>query len=202
MDTQYKPIACPHHTHAYKKGQLHWLKNKVVSAAFDYEGRMTQLHLHGDDRNAISKDYHGNQFVIFDDIPLFWDAWDVMDYHLETRKPISEKLQHVKILDEGPLRLQLEFSLKISDKSYIKQVITLDADSPYFRFDTEVTWHENRKFLKVEFPTSIHSMQASYDIQYGHLQRTNHNNTSWDSAQFEVGCLNIHSVNIFFSKKN
>ncbi|VDI17535.1 alpha-mannosidase [Mytilus galloprovincialis] len=137
-------------------------------------------------RNAISKDYHGNQFVIFDDIPLFWDAWDVMDYHLETRKPINEKLQHVKILDEGPLRASLEFSLKISDKSYIKQVISLDAESPYIRFDTEVTWHENRKFLKVEFPTSIHSMQASYDIQYGHLQRTNHNNTSWDSAQFEV----------------
>ncbi|XP_063403459.1 alpha-mannosidase 2C1-like [Mytilus trossulus] len=184
--TVYKPIACQHHTHAFKKGQLHWLKNKVVSAAFDYEGRMTQLHLHGVERNAISKDYHGNQFVIFDDIPLFWDAWDVMDYHLETRKPINEKLQHVKILDEGPLRASLEFSLKISDKSYIKQVITLDAESPYFRFDTEVTWHENRKFLKVEFPTSIHSLQASYDIQYGHLQRTNHNNTSWDSAQFEV----------------
>ena len=27
----------------------------------------------------------GNQFVMFDDIPLYWDAWDVMDYHLETR---------------------------------------------------------------------------------------------------------------------
>ncbi|VDI61800.1 alpha-mannosidase, partial [Mytilus galloprovincialis] len=106
--TVYKPITCPHHAHAFKKGQLHWLKNKIVSAAFDYEGRMTQLHLHGDDRNAISKDYHGNQFVIFDDIPLFWDAWDVMDYHLETRKPINEKLQHVKILDEGPLRASLE----------------------------------------------------------------------------------------------
>lgn len=36
-------------------------------------------------RNAISKNHYGNQFVIFDDIPLFWDAWDVMDYHLETR---------------------------------------------------------------------------------------------------------------------
>lgn len=22
---------------------------------------------------------------MFDDIPLYWDAWDVMDYHLQTR---------------------------------------------------------------------------------------------------------------------
>lgn len=27
----------------------------------------------------------GNQFVLFEDVPLYWDAWDVMDYHLETR---------------------------------------------------------------------------------------------------------------------
>ena len=47
-------------------------------------------------------------------------------------------------------------------------------------------WHENRKFLKVEFPTSVHSMSATYEVQFGHHQRTNHNNTSWDWAQFEV----------------
>ena len=168
------------------QGDLYWLKNRGVSAAFDKVGRMIQLHLHGSERNAISKNHYGNQFVIFDDIPLFWDAWDVMDYHLETRKPLSEAMQHVKILDEGPIRASLEFSLKISDRSYIRQVISLDVESPFIRFDTEVTWHENRKFLKVEFPTSIHSMQATYEIQYGHLKRTNHNNTSWDSAQFEV----------------
>jgi len=36
-------------------------------------------------RNIIASNCYGNQFVIFDDVPLFWDAWDVMDYHLETR---------------------------------------------------------------------------------------------------------------------
>lgn len=36
-------------------------------------------------REAISDGCQGNQFVIFDDVPLYWDAWDVMDYHLQTR---------------------------------------------------------------------------------------------------------------------
>ncbi len=36
-------------------------------------------------REAVSEGEHLNQMVIFDDIPLYWDAWDVMDYHLETR---------------------------------------------------------------------------------------------------------------------
>ena len=38
-----------------------------------------------DFRNGIVEGGFGNQLVIFDDVPLYWDAWDVMDYHLETR---------------------------------------------------------------------------------------------------------------------
>ena len=36
-------------------------------------------------RDAVGLGAVGNQFVLFDDVPLFWDAWDVMEYHLETR---------------------------------------------------------------------------------------------------------------------
>lgn len=40
-------------------------------------------------REALTDGCHGNQFVIFDDVPLYWDAWDVMDYHLQTRFHLS-----------------------------------------------------------------------------------------------------------------
>ena len=33
----------------------------------------------------------GNEFVMYDDIPLYWDAWDVMDYHLETGQVVERK---------------------------------------------------------------------------------------------------------------
>ena len=36
-------------------------------------------------RDAMSPGGMGNLFVLYDDVPLFWDAWDVMEYHLETR---------------------------------------------------------------------------------------------------------------------
>ena len=36
-------------------------------------------------RNAVASECFANQMVIFDDVPLYWDAWDVMDYHLQTR---------------------------------------------------------------------------------------------------------------------
>jgi len=35
-------------------------------------------------RNAIASGEYGNQILFFEDVPMYWDAWDVMDYHLET----------------------------------------------------------------------------------------------------------------------
>ncbi|XP_061176887.1 alpha-mannosidase 2C1-like [Saccostrea echinata] len=165
------------------------LQNESIWAEIDQLGRITTLRLNaGTFRNAMSSETfgYGNQFVLYDDIPLFWDAWDVMDYHLETRKPIVTSIKPAEVLDSGPLRVSVVIQLKISDQSSIEQVISLDAGSPYLRCHTKVKWHENRKFLKVEFPTSVHSMNATYEVQFGHYQRTNHNNTSWDWAQFEV----------------
>jgi alpha-mannosidase len=40
--------------------------------------------------------------------------------------------------------------------------------------------------LRVLFPLNIKSDQASYEIQFGHLHRPTHFNTSHDSAKFEV----------------
>ena len=40
--------------------------------------------------------------------------------------------------------------------------------------------------LRVHFPTTITTDQATFDIQYGHVKRNTHKNTSWDRAKFEV----------------
>ncbi|CAD5113260.1 DgyrCDS2438 [Dimorphilus gyrociliatus] len=162
------------------------MRNSLLTAVIDCVGRVISLKLAGSEREAISQSDPANQFLIFDDIPLYWDAWDVMDYHLETRKTLESAIEYARITESGPIRASLVFALKISDSSYIQQTIKLDALSPMLKFDTIVHWHENRKFLKVEFPLRVHTTCATYETQYGFLNRPNHQNTSWDSAKFEV----------------
>ena len=53
-------------------------------------------------------------------------------------------------------------------------------------FVTEVDWHETDTMLKVAFPVAVNSPRATYEIQYGHVERPTHRNTSWDLARFEV----------------
>jgi alpha-mannosidase len=60
------------------------------------------------------------------------------------------------------------------------------ANNPRIDFDTQVDWHEHHAVLKAAFPVDIRSTEANYQVQWGHLARPTHTNTSWDVARFEV----------------
>ncbi|KAG8440360.1 hypothetical protein GDO86_006202 [Hymenochirus boettgeri] len=162
------------------------MENGILRVNIDSVGRLTSLNLLTSNRESIADSFLGNQFVLFDDIPLYWDAWDVMDYHLETRKLITSVFSELKITKNGGLRGAVVISLQVGKDSTIEQEIILDALCPYLRFNTKVTWNEAHKFLKVEFPAKVRSPNATYEIQFGHLQRPTHRNTSWDWARYEV----------------
>ncbi|XP_022046125.2 alpha-mannosidase 2C1 isoform X1 [Acanthochromis polyacanthus] len=162
------------------------MENGILQTVINKNGTLASLRLISANRESLSDGCCGNQFVMFDDVPLYWDAWDVMDYHLQTRKPVLEVVQPVHVVSSGGLRGSVSFTLRISDKSTVTQEMVVDAMCPYVKFNTEVQWAESHKFLKVEFPVRVRSPNATYEIQFGHLQRPTHRNTSWDWARFEV----------------
>ena len=64
----------------------------------------------------------------------------MMEYHLETRQPLTCDSHGVScVLDTGPLQVALQVDTEISKQSSISQIISLDAQSPYLRFETKVT---------------------------------------------------------------
>ncbi|KAL0154665.1 hypothetical protein M9458_048928, partial [Cirrhinus mrigala] len=60
------------------------MENGLLKATIDQTGHLMSLLLLQTNRETISEGCLGNQFALFDDVPLYWDAWDVMDYHLQT----------------------------------------------------------------------------------------------------------------------
>jgi alpha-mannosidase len=153
-------------------------------------GVITSLYDRLAKREIIPKGQKANQYVIFDDKPLYWQAWDVEVYHLETRKALD--VAETKVHEDKPHRVSIATHTKISDKSSIKTIITLSAAIAGQQSHVEVTstveWHETMKFLKVEFPVDIRNTEASYETQFGIVKRPTHYNTSWDMAKFEVCC--------------
>ena len=47
-------------------------------------------------------------------------------------------------------------------------------------------WQERHTLLRAMVPTTIHSPEARFEIQWGEVARPTHRNTSWDYARFEV----------------
>jgi len=161
------------------------LENQYITAVITHGGHMTSLFDKQANREAMASGAKGNQFVIFEDRPAGNDAWDVDIYHLATREEVSPAYQH-EVLEEGPYRASLSFATKISETSHINQIVRLSATDRMVEFITRVEWDESYRFLKVEFPFNVRSSEASYEIQFGHLKRPTHFNTSWDFARFEV----------------
>jgi alpha-mannosidase len=50
----------------------------------------------------------------------------------------------------------------------------------------EIDWAEDEKYLSIDFPLDVRSDTAACEVQFGHVRRPTHTNTSWDAAKFEV----------------
>lgn len=169
-------------------------------AAFTLQNNMVRLHVSKKDGTLSLYDKRadrevivsgGNQFVLYDDIPLFWDAWDVEVYHLDKPLALHDDEISIKIVERGPLRATISLEKRLTATSKLQQFISLTALSARVDFETTVDWLQERHvMLKVQFPTTINNpqQQATFETQFGHLQRPTHRNTSWDWSKFEVHC--------------
>lgn len=159
------------------------LENAELSIRFDANGNITSIQSLEDGSEFIKPGSLANVFQLLDDKPLFWSAWDVDVYAFETAQDLL-KSESFEVVERGPVRVAVEVVRKFS-KSTIRQRISL-GPTPGIRFDTEVDWHEEDKFLKVAFPLNLNVSSAACEIQFGHVERATHKNTSWDLARFEV----------------
>ena len=160
------------------------LENAEFSVRFDANGNVTSVRTLDDGPvEFVARGEAANVFQLFEDHPLFWDAWDVEVFNLEAGED-QTKCESIELVEEGPVRAAIEVVRKIGS-SLLKQRISV-GPTPGVRFDTWVDWREENKMLKVAFPVAVNAGRATYEIQFGHVERPTHNNTSWDIAQFEV----------------
>lgn len=160
------------------------LENTFLRVELNEAGDITRIYDKVDQRDVQPPDAIANQFQAFEDRPLQWDAWDV-DIFFEDKMWKSDPANSVNVIESGPLRATLEIRRRILHSDYVQR-ISLHYNSPRLDFDTTIDWHERHILLKVAFPVDVLSNVATYEIQWGNVQRATHRNTSWDWARFET----------------
>jgi alpha-mannosidase len=160
------------------------LENEYLRVEIDEQGLVSSIVDKRVGRQVLAPGALGNRLQLHPDYPNFYDAWDIDRFELDTSTNLDD-VDSIEVVEDGPLRAGIRVVRSFGD-SEISQIIRLDAGSPRIEFATDVEWHETNRLLKVAFPVDIRSLKATYEIQFGHVERPTHANTSWDVARFEV----------------
>ncbi|MBN2557875.1 MAG: alpha-mannosidase [Clostridia bacterium] len=160
------------------------LENDFIKLMFDVEMNIVSIYDKCNRRELVKAGERANQLIAFEDKPINWDAWDINIYYNDKKWEIND-VESVEIVGQGPVAAGVRVRRRFLD-STIEQTIVLHSFSSRIDFDTRIDWHNDHILLKAAFPMDIHTAKASYEIQYGNVERPTHWNTSWDYARFEV----------------
>ena len=160
------------------------MENPLYRIEFDKDGRLCRLYDKRIDREVLAKDCCGNILQFFDDRPHAHDAWDIDFNYTENMQELAQ-LESVEVTETGPVRATVRMIRK-TEKSSIVQDISIYSNLPRIDFVTDVDWWEKKTLMKVAFPVEVLSSRATYEIQFGTIERPTHFNTSWDRGKFEV----------------
>ncbi|WP_330281670.1 alpha-mannosidase [Streptomyces sp. NBC_00588] len=159
------------------------LDNGLVRVEVGEDGTLASVRDLRADREVLAD--RGNLLRLHTDLPNYWDAWDI-DKHYRNRYTDLLEAESVTVVETDPLIGAIRVERSFGKGSTITQTITLRAGSPRIDFETDIDWHEAEKILKAGFPVDIRAPHSSAEIQFGHIQRPTHTNTSWEAARFEV----------------
>ena len=160
------------------------LENDVLRVEFDAAGNLIRLFDKSVKRDVLPPGQRANVFQAFEDRPLGGDAWNI-DIFYDDKRWTAEPAHSLTIIERGPLRAGLEIRRRLLNSEIVQRVY-LYRGYRRLDFDTWVDWRERHVLLKVAFPVDVLSPLATYDIQWGNVQRPTHRNTSWDWARFET----------------
>jgi len=160
------------------------LENRFFRLQLDAHAEIVSLYDKRAGREVIAPGERGNRLIAFEDRPLNFDAWDINIYYQDKPYPVDD-VTSWEVVEHGPLRGGVEI-VRQYGQSVITQRILLYRDVPRIDFPTHVDWHEHQTLLKAAFPVTVNAPRATFDIQWGNVERPTHWNTSWDWARFET----------------
>jgi alpha-mannosidase len=170
---------------ARSEGGGHVLENALLRVAVDADGLLSSVHDKAAGREVLAPGTRGNLLQLHPDHPNQWDAWDI-DRHYRRKHQDLTDAESVELVESGPLKAVVRVVRAFGRGSRLTQDITLRAGSRRIDVVTEVDWHESEKVLKAAFPLDVHAERATSEVQFGHVHRPTHANTSWDAARFET----------------
>ncbi|MFW5897956.1 MAG: alpha-mannosidase [Halanaerobium sp.] len=158
------------------------IENRYYNIKLNDAGQIISIYDRQFKREIIPEGRTANLLQAFEDRPMRFNAWDIDIYYQEKEYRVDQ-LQEMKI-KKFTDKIVVNLEWKFLDSTISQQMIVY-ANQRRIDFKTNVDWQEEQILLKVAFPVDLRSTKATYEIQFGNVERNTHWNTSWDYAKFE-----------------
>jgi alpha-mannosidase len=155
------------------------LDNGVVRIVIDSRALVVSAIDVASGRETVAPGAAGGLLQLHRDTPTQWDAWDV-DAHYRNTVTDLDAADTVTVEDD------VIIAVRSFGSSTVTERIWLERGTRVLSFEFDLDWQETQKLLKLAFPIDVHTDSALSEIQFGHLERATHTNTSWDAARFET----------------
>lgn len=159
-------------------------ENPFIKVCFNEKMEITSLYEKEAEKELIQEGRCGNVLRTYEDRPMQWDNWDIDMFY--QRKPYeADWYSPARVIENGEVRMVVEFECGFLDSTVMQQVC-LYHQIPRIDFRTKADWKTHHVILKTHFPVDVNTTRASYEIQFGNVERETTNNYSWDTAKFEA----------------
>jgi alpha-mannosidase len=172
------------HPHSWKVTPK-LVETSLFKVHFDAKGQFSSVYDKTLRRELLAPKSRGNQFQTFKDQPKQWDAWDI-DPEYSQKSVDTLKFRSIKVIEEGPLRAVLRVQHQSDKGSKVTQDITFYHTLQRIDFQTHAVWKERQILWKVAFPLNVKGNQATYEIQFGSVQRPTKSSDPHQKAKYEV----------------
>ncbi len=161
------------------------VETNALSVKFDENWQLLSVYDKKNARELLKAGCAGNELRVYADHPDsdYYDAWEWSAYSREQYKALTA-VTSAEVIEDGARR-----GIRITRPhmhSTVTQAVWFYDDEARIDFETVADWHERHQMLKAAFPIDINTDHATYEIQFGSIERPTHFNTSWDHARFEV----------------
>ena len=171
---------------ARREGDSVVLENSRVRVVIEPDGTISAVTDLARRREVLLPGAGGARLRAFEDVPNAFDAWDIERHHLNPGNELPVPgAESVEIVAARGLRAEVRIT-RVLGGSRLVQTIFLDADAPRLDFVLDADWRERETLLKASFPLAVRAREHAAEVQFGHVRRPVHENTSWDYSRFEV----------------
>ena len=180
-----RPVAGHKAAASVWKATPHAFETPLFHVRVDGKGAFSSIHDKTLRRELVQKGKRANLFLTFRDTPKQWEAWDI-DADIEKHRLDLFSFKQVRVVEQGPLRLTARLEFRTPNNSVLTQDVHFYHKRRRIDFETHVRWNEKQTLLKVAFPLAIKTSHATYEIQFGAIQRPTKSNDPMEKAKFEV----------------